>query len=74
MIKKKKLLAGMCGGIIGCIFVALNMSLYANIVWILSNPLMVIYNYRIKEYGQAWLWTLYVIIATFGLLKHLIGG
>ena len=69
-MKNVLLKIGAIGGISGCIFVALGLPLHANITWVLTNPLIAIHNYRIKEYGQMLLWCIYVSIAIFGLFYN----
>lgn len=61
---------GMIGSISGCIFVACNRAYLANITWVMFNPLMIIHNLNVKEYEQAGLWALYVMIAAVGVIKH----
>lgn len=63
---------GLIGGISGCIAVAQGDALLANIIWMLSNPAMIIHNVRVKEHGQAWLWSIYVGIATYGIIRWLV--
>jgi len=60
---------GMLGGIIGCILVAMNEPGYANLTWLISNPCMIIHNIKVKEKGQAILWSIYTFIALAGTIN-----
>jgi len=53
--------------IIGAITVSLGKPLAANILWIVSNPFMAIYNYNIREFEMAWMFVVYSIIALIGI-------
>jgi hypothetical protein len=65
---------GMTGSIAGCILVAFNEPLLTNMIWVIFNPFMIFHNYQIKEYKQATLWGLYVIIAIGGIVNYILGG
>jgi energy-converting hydrogenase Eha subunit C len=61
---------GMIGSIAGCVFVALDHALFANMIWVISNPMMLIHNLKIKEHAQVVLWATYVCIALAGVIFH----
>ena len=65
---------GMIGGILGCTFVALNEPLFANLVWLFTNPFMILHNRKVKEKGQAILWGIYTFIAIAGTINCLFLG
>jgi hypothetical protein len=70
-LKKNILLKiGAFGGVTGCVFVAFGLPLEANMIWVLTNPFIAIHNYRIREYGQMILWSIYICIAVFGLIYN----
>jgi hypothetical protein len=70
-MKSWKLGLGIIGGISGCISVSLGDSLLANMIWMVTNPFMVWHNISVNEKGQASLWIIYVLIATFGVIYNL---
>ena len=53
--------------ICGAISVSLGRPLGANILWIVSNPLMAVYNYRIAEFEMAGMFGVYSFIAVYGI-------
>lgn len=59
---------GMVGGLTGCVFVTLNETLAANLVWLATNPCLVIHNARVGEKKQAVLWGIYSLIALVGVI------
>jgi len=61
---------GIAGSLMGCVSVSAGQPLLANILWLLFNPLMIIHNYRAKEKAQMWLWTIYVLIALYGVFHN----
>jgi len=61
-------------GIIGAFFVAFGYSTPANIVWAVSNPVLMFYNYRNKEFAQARMFGVFWCIAMIGLLRVSIYG
>ena len=65
---------GMVGSILGCIMVAFNEAMLANIIWVILNPFMIIHNIKVKEKAQAMLWVLFVLIALGGILNYVLGG
>jgi len=55
--------------IIGAIFVAFNNPLYANIVWSVSNPMLVYYNYKINQFPQLRMFSVFTFISIFGVFN-----
>ena len=53
--------------IIGAIFVSLGRPLAANMFWMISNPLMAIYNYKISEYEMSFMFIIYSVISIIGI-------
>ena len=53
--------------VIGAFAVALGRPLAANILWILSNPAMAVYNYNINEFELAGMFAVYSMIAVYGV-------
>jgi hypothetical protein len=61
---------GVAGGIVGALFCALNKSYTANLIWGVSNLLLILYNLQQGEQIQAGLFLVYEVIALFGVCKH----
>lgn len=57
--------------ILGAIMVALDQSFLANIIFMITNPLLAWHNYTIKEMEQAQLYALFFVIAVFGVSVQL---
>ena len=55
--------------ICGAILVSLGDPLFANLIWSFSNPLMAHYNYKIQQKEQAVLFSVFSVIAWFGLIN-----
>ena len=53
--------------IIGAAFVSLGKPLAANVLWIVSNPLMAIYNFKLSEYEMSVMFAVYSAIAIYGI-------
>lgn len=53
--------------IAGAVTVALGRPLAANILWLLSNPCMAIHNYNINELEMAGMFSVYSVIAVYGV-------
>jgi len=53
--------------VVGAIAVAKGKSLMANLLWIVSNPLMAHYNYQLGEMELAGMFTVYFFIALYGV-------
>lgn len=58
--------------IVGALLVSFNYCLYANLIWSLTNPLLAIHNKRIEQKEQMWLFSIFSIIAWFGVINFLI--
>jgi len=69
--KKTILSLGIVGSLIGCAYVSLGEPLIASIIWVMSNPLMLYYNFRIKEYAQSSLWLIYILLAIAGVFNNI---
>jgi hypothetical protein len=55
--------------IIGVLMVSLGRPLYANLIWVITNPLLVYHNLCIGQRGQATMFTIYMILAVFGVIN-----
>lgn len=55
-------------GLVGAAYVSSGDSLMANIIWAMSNPVLVVYNFKKKEYEQAFMFTVFFILAVRGVL------
>lgn len=55
--------------IIGAVLVSLNLPLPANLLWSISNPLMAVYNSGIEQDEQAVLFSVFTLIAWFGVFN-----
>ena len=53
--------------VIGAFTVALGKPLSANILWLISNPAMAVYNYNINEFEMAGMFAIYSMIAVYGV-------
>lgn len=53
--------------ITGAITVALGKPLAANVLWLISNPAMSVYNYNINEFEMAGMFGVYSMIAVYGV-------
>ncbi|MCK5019414.1 MAG: hypothetical protein KAS32_20315 [Candidatus Peribacteraceae bacterium] len=51
----------------GAVAVSLGKPLTANCLWILTNPLMAIYNYQNYEFEMAGMFATYSVIAVYGI-------
>ena len=51
----------------GAFAVSRGKSLGANFLWIISNPFLAIYNYTIYQYEMAGMFTIYSLIAIYGI-------
>lgn len=60
-------LIGVLLSILGAMFVANGKPLYANISWVIGQPLLAYHNYSIGEHTQSALFLIYVIIAIYGI-------
>lgn len=56
-------------GVVGAVFVALGNPLNANIVWVISNPLLIYHNYRIGQLYQSRMFFVFTIISLFGTIN-----
>ena len=53
--------------IIGAFSVAFGRPLAANMLWLVSNPAMAVYNYKINEFEMAGMFAVYSMIAVYGV-------
>lgn len=53
--------------IIGAIAVARNKALLANIIWSISNPLLVVYNFSTGEIEQSVMFAVFTVVAWYGV-------
>ncbi len=51
----------------GAICVALGLPLYANMLWVIGNPILIISNYKNNDKGQALYFTVCSILAAYGV-------
>jgi hypothetical protein len=65
-----ELVIGLIGGITGCVAVSVGRPFIANLIWVCTNPFMVLHNIKVHEYWQAGLWAVYVGIAIFGVVYN----
>lgn len=57
------------GSVVGALFVAFNFAFIANVIWAITNPLLVFYNYKIGEKHQADMFAVFALIAIYGVLR-----
>jgi hypothetical protein len=53
--------------VIGAFAVAKGKAFIANLLWLISNPLMAHYNYQLGEMELAGMFTVYFLIALYGV-------
>lgn len=58
--------------IVGSIGVTLGNTFVANLIWSISNPIMVIHNHNCKQKEQAILFSIFTLLAWVGLLRELL--
>lgn len=58
---------GSIGGVVGCTLVSRGKALGANIVWSVSNLLMVVYFWDIGEMAAFTMFVVYELIAMYGI-------
>lgn len=56
-------------GIMGASFVSSGDSLMANMVWAISNPVLILYNLIKKEYEQAFMFSIFWILSIRGVIN-----
>lgn len=56
-------------GIIGAIFVAFGEPLTANIIWLVSNPLLLYHNHKIGQSSQSRMFFVFTAISLFGVVN-----
>lgn len=56
-------------GIIGAVFVALGKPLTANLIWVVSNPLLIYHNYKINQASQSRMFVVFTVISLFGIIN-----
>lgn len=52
---------------VGAAFVALGLPLYANLCWIVGNPILIVKNYKQKDTGQMIYFAVCSVIAAYGI-------
>lgn len=57
------------GGVIGCVLVSMGLPLFANMVWSISNLLMVIYAHDKNETDLMRMFIVYEAIAILGVIN-----
>ena len=60
---------GIVGSLLGCLMVAKGKPLSANLLWLVTNPIICYHNYCIGDYSQMGLWTIYIILAIYGSIN-----
>ena len=63
-------IAGILCGVLGATAVAFERPFYANVLWLVGNPLLIIHNYGIGETGQSAMFAYYIVTALFGVAYH----
>lgn len=53
--------------VVGAFLVALGKPLEANIIWVLSNPILICHNYRIGQLAQSRMFFVFTLISLFGV-------
>lgn len=61
---------GIICGMLGATAVAFERPFYANVLWLIGNPLLIIHNYGIGETGQSAMFAYYIATALFGVAYH----
>ena len=61
---------GIICGMLGATAVAFERPFYANVLWLIGNPLLIIHNYGIGETGQSAMFAYYIFTALFGVVYH----
>jgi hypothetical protein len=56
-------------GILGAYYVSSGDSMMANIVWAISNPILIAYNLYKKEYEQAFMFTVFWVLSIRGVIN-----
>lgn len=54
-------------GMAGAISLALKLSVHAQIIWAISNPSLIIYNYYKRDYKQAAMFAVYEAVTLYGI-------
>lgn len=54
-------------GIVGALLVALGKPLEANMIWVISNPVLIHHNRKIKEFNQSKMFVVFTLISVFGV-------
>lgn len=61
---------GILGAVGGALCVGFERPLLANKIWLFSNPLLMVHNYKVGEYEQSLMFLIYCVIAIFGIVYH----
>lgn len=56
-------------GIVGAVLVALGKPLSANLVWVVSNPLLIYHNFKIGQLSQSRMFVVFTIISVLGIIN-----
>lgn len=56
-------------GIIGALFVALGKPFSANLIWVISNPILIYHNYKINQLSQSRMFVVFTAISLFGVIN-----
>lgn len=58
---------GITGGLTGAFFVSQGEPLAANVIWLCANPFLIYHNLQKNDLGQAFMFTVYVLLAMIGV-------
>jgi len=58
--------------LMGAILVSMGNPLCANLAWSISNPLLAVHNYTLRQKEQALLFSAFAVIAWFGVIFHIL--
>ena len=61
---------GIACGMLGATAVAFERPFYANVLWLIGNPLLIMHNYGIGETGQSAMFAYYIFAAFVGVIYH----
>lgn len=54
-------------GIVGAIMVSLNYPLIANIIWGITNPVLIYHMHKLEQYPQRNMFIVFTVVAWFGI-------
>ena len=58
--------------LIGATFVAAGYALPANVVWCISNPLLIWHNYKAGDLHQARMFAAFAVLAILGVIREVV--